>query len=122
MTAPALPLTPALERRLSGRPLVFFLDIDGTLSPIAPRPQDAIVPDATKRVLRSLTSLPYCHVVFVTGREAADARRMMGAADVWRIGNHGLEVAAPSSAPTVRADIAAFKPAIQSAIERASAP
>jgi len=120
LTAFALPLTPALERRLSGRPLVLFLDIDGTLAPIAPRPEYAIVPDATKRVLRSLASLPHCHVVFVTGREAADARRMVDVADAWLIGNHGIEVAPPGAAPTVRADIAAFKSAIESAIERAT--
>ena len=44
---------------------------------------------------------------------------MVDVAGAWLIGNHGIEVAAPGSAPSVRADIAAFKPAIESAIERA---
>jgi trehalose 6-phosphate phosphatase len=119
VTTPALPLTPALERRLSGRPLVLFLDVDGTLSPIAPRPEEAVVPDATKQVLRTLASLPDCHVVIVTGRAAGDARRMVDVDDSWLIGNHGIEVAPPRAAPMVRDDIAAFEPTINSAIERA---
>ena len=78
------------------------------------------MPDATKRVLRTLTSLPDCHVVIVTGRAAAGARRMVDVDDTWLIGNHGIEVAPPRAAPVVRDDIAAFEPAINSAIERAT--
>jgi trehalose 6-phosphate phosphatase len=97
------------------------LDVDGTLSPIAPRPEDAIVPEATKTVLRTLASRPDCHVVIVSGRSASDARRMVDVADAWVIGNHGIEVAPPGGEPVVRDDIAAFKPAVESAIVRATA-
>ena len=33
-----------------------FCDIDGTVSPIAPRPVDAVVPDATREVLAGFRS------------------------------------------------------------------
>jgi trehalose-phosphatase len=121
MIQPAIPVPPTIERRLSGSPLVLFLDIDGTLSPIAPRPEDAIVPDETKEVVRELTRLPNCHVVIITGRSAADARRMVDIPDLWLIGNHGLEVAAPNGETAVRDDVATYEATIQTAIDRVAA-
>jgi trehalose-phosphatase len=118
MPQPALPISPVVERRLSGTPLALFLDIDGTLSPIAPRPEDAIVPERTKHVVRELTRLADCHVTNNTGRAAADARRMVDIPDVWLIGNHGLEVAPPGGVPAIRDDVAAYEPTIQAAIDR----
>ena len=119
MPQPALPLSVGVERRLSGTPLVLFLDIDGTLSPIAPRPEDAIVPDGTKTVVRQLVELPDCHVVVITGRAAADARRVVDIPGVWLIGNHGLEIARPQGEPLIRTDVAAHESTIQAAVERA---
>jgi trehalose-phosphatase len=118
MAKPALPLAPALERRLSGTPLVVFLDIDGTLSPIAPRPEDAVIPEGTKVVVRELAALADCRVVVITGRAAADARRIAQFDDAWLVANHGLEVALPGRAPDVREDVAAYATTIQSAIQR----
>ncbi len=43
-------------RSLDGRRLVVLLDYDGTLSPIAPRPEDALLPAATREVLHRLGS------------------------------------------------------------------
>jgi trehalose-6-phosphatase len=49
--------TDVVGSRLDGSPLAILLDIDGTLAPIAPRPQDAAVPPATRDVLRRLVAL-----------------------------------------------------------------
>lgn len=85
--------------RLDGSPCAILLDIDGTLAPIAPRPVDARIPDATQAVLRRLVQLPETVVALVTGRSAVDAARM--AVDgVWIIGNHGLETRSPKGAIT----------------------
>jgi trehalose 6-phosphate phosphatase len=119
MPHPALPLTAAMEQRLARAPLLLFLDIDGTLSPIAPRPEDAILPDGTKTVLRELVQLPECHVVVITGRAAGDARRLVDIADVWLIGNHGLEIARPRGEPLIRSDVAAHEQTVRQAVERA---
>ena len=43
-----LALTPQIEARLLGTPLVIMLDVDGTLAPIVSRPEDAAVAPATR--------------------------------------------------------------------------
>jgi trehalose-phosphatase len=105
MASPALPITPALERRLSGEPLVLLLDIDGTLSPIAPRPHEAAVPEETRHVLRELVALPGASVAIISGRSAEDARRIVGVQGLWAIGNHGIEVSTPDGEVEVRPSV-----------------
>jgi trehalose-phosphatase len=105
---PALPLTPTLVRRLAGSPLLFLLDVDGTLSPIAPRPAEAIVPEETRRVLSELVAMADTYVAIVSGRAVDDALRMVSVDGLWAIGNHGIEIAPPGGAPMVREDIAPF--------------
>ena len=68
-----------------------FCDIDGTLAPIAPRPEAARVPAATLKLLARLADT-YSLVGCVTGRPAAEARRMVPIDAVALAGNHGLEV------------------------------
>jgi trehalose-phosphatase len=118
VTTPALPVRPALLERLSGRPLVLLLDVDGTLSPIASRPQSAIVPSVTRRVLERLVELPDVHLVLMSGRSALDAARLVSIDGAWTIGNHGLEVAAPGAPPSPRDDVAPFAERITAAAER----
>ena len=66
-------------------------DIDGTLAPIAATPDEArVIPEAL-RALESLTRT-YALVACVTGRPAAEARRMVPVDAVAISGNHGLEV------------------------------
>ncbi len=66
-------------------------DIDGTLAPIAPRPELARVPAGTLELLERLTGI-YALVACVTGRPAGEARRMVPVDAVAIAGNHGLEV------------------------------
>jgi len=66
-------------------------DIDGTLAPIAATPERAAVPRVTLAVLERL-SAGYALVACVTGRPAAEARRMVPIEAVAIAGNHGLEV------------------------------
>jgi trehalose-phosphatase len=95
MTLPLLPLLPELGDRVLGSPRIIMLDVDGTLAPIVPRPQDAVVPQATRRAVAVLASRPGAHVVIVSGRGATDARRLVSVGNIWVIGNHGFEVMAP---------------------------
>jgi trehalose 6-phosphate phosphatase len=80
--------------RLSEAPerAAIFLDVDGTLAPIAPRPQDARVPDETREEVARLAER-YALVACVSGRTGVDARRMVGANGVRYVGVHGLELA-----------------------------
>jgi trehalose-phosphatase len=121
MTRPALPMTPELAARLGGRPLMLLLDIDGTLSPIAPRPDVAVVPPATQRVLRELARQEDLYVAVISGRSVQDARRLVGVPELWTVGNHGFEVAPPNAPPSVRDDVLAFADRVRAAGVRAIA-
>ena len=121
MTRPALPMTTDLAARLDGRPLMLLLDIDGTLSPIAPRPDVAIVPAATQRVLKELARRQDVHIAVISGRSVLDARRLVGVSGLWTIGNHGFEVAPPDQPPSVREDVLQFGERVRAAGTRAIA-
>lgn len=68
-----------------------FLDVDGVLAPIVPRPEDARVPDDTRAELRRLNGR-YGLVACVSGRAGDDARRIVGVPELTYVGNHGLEL------------------------------
>jgi trehalose 6-phosphate phosphatase len=80
--------------RLSEAPerAAIFLDVDGTLAPIAPRPGDARVPDEAREEVARLAER-YALVACVSGRTGEDARRMVGVDGVRYVGVHGLELA-----------------------------
>ncbi len=78
-----------------------FLDIDGVLAPIVPRPEDARVPDETRAELRRLAAR-YALVACISGRAGADAERVVGVPDVVYVGNHGLEQSPDAPAWTTR--------------------
>lgn len=121
-TAIVHPLPPdprTLGGRLAGSPLVVLLDVDGTLAPIAPRPEDATVPAATREGLRALAGARDTHLALVSGRGAEDARRLVGVDGVWAVGNHGLETIGPDGLLSVDARVSAWEGALQSV--RASA-
>ncbi len=68
-----------------------FLDVDGVLAPIVPRPEDARVPDETRDELRRLNER-YALVACISGRAGADAQRVVGIPELVYVGNHGLEL------------------------------
>ena len=117
---PALPLGPAIAARLHGSPFLLLLDVDGTLAPIAPRPEFASVSSDTREVLAELAATPGVYVVVISGRSADDARRLVDVAGAWVIGNHGIEVAAPGEPPTVRDAVAAYADPVAEAARRAT--
>ena len=81
-------LDAAGERRLA-----LFLDYDGTLTPIVERPEDALLADETRAVLRRLAQRHT--VAIVSGRDLEDVRRRVGLDDVHYAGCHGFEIAGP---------------------------
>lgn len=99
-TAYADELLRAVGDRLDGVPLVLTLDIDGTIAPIAPTPEQAIVPIETRDAIRRLVRMRDVHVALVTGRSVSDAHRMIMVEGAWVLGNHGLEISGPDLPPT----------------------
>jgi trehalose 6-phosphate phosphatase len=74
------------------RRAAILLDVDGTLAPIVPRPEDAHVPDETRRELARLAGR-YALVAAVSGRPRAEVEGMLGVDGVAIVGEHGLELA-----------------------------
>jgi trehalose 6-phosphate phosphatase len=66
-------------------------DVDGTISPIARRPDEAIVLPAARRALEGLKHR-LTVVAILTGRSVGDARRMVDVDGLTYIGNHGMEL------------------------------
>jgi trehalose 6-phosphate phosphatase len=68
-----------------------ILDVDGTLAPIVPRPEDAEVPPQTRKELVRLAR-SYALVACLTGRMREDAERVVGVEGIRYVGVHGLEL------------------------------
>lgn len=75
-----------------------FLDVDGTLAPIAPHPDDARVPEPVQRKVAALARR-YPEVACVSGRTAVEARRLVGIGAITYVGNHGMELLRPGGSP-----------------------
>jgi trehalose 6-phosphate phosphatase len=67
-----------------------LVDLDGTLSQIAPRPELATIAPATREAVRALLRR-LTLVAAISGRSATDARRLLNVPGVVYIGNHGME-------------------------------
>jgi trehalose-phosphatase len=73
---------------ISKNRLILFLDFDGTLAPIVPRPNEARLSRSVRETLRKLAGqLP---VVVISGRTLNDLRRRVGVPGVCYVGHHGL--------------------------------
>ena len=69
-------------------------DVDGTLAPIVERAEDAGVPEAARAALAALNER-YGLVGCISGRQALEARRLVGLEQLAYAGNHGLELLLP---------------------------
>jgi trehalose 6-phosphate phosphatase len=75
---------------LSARPSALVSDLDGTLSPIAPTPEQAYVLPGCRRSLERLKDRLEL-VAVISGRPGSEAQRLLGVAGVLYLGNHGLD-------------------------------
>ncbi len=73
------------------RAAALILDVDGTLAPIAPAPELAVLPETTRSELERLVG-SYGLVACVSGRPSADASRIVGVEGIRYVGEHGLEL------------------------------
>jgi trehalose 6-phosphate synthase/phosphatase len=94
---------PVVQRSLSAwlaqRPAVaLFLDYDGTLTPIAERPDGAVLSDTAREALVSAGRAANLDVVIVSGRSLADLKTRVGVAGLTYVGNHGFEIEGPGLA------------------------
>ncbi|CAL4124161.1 unnamed protein product, partial [Meganyctiphanes norvegica] len=75
--------------------LTLLLDYDGTLAPIAPHPDLAIIPEETRRCLERLPHMSDVHIAVISSRSLENVRSMVGIEGITYAGNHGLEILQP---------------------------
>ncbi|MBN2119721.1 MAG: trehalose-phosphatase [Candidatus Omnitrophica bacterium] len=73
---------------------VFFLDYDGTLTPIVSRPDLAILDDKMRQTLADLSGK--FQVFIVSGRMREDVENLVGLKGVFYAGSHGFDILGPS--------------------------
>jgi trehalose-phosphatase len=83
-----------IERRLAGRRPAVFLDYDGTLAPIAARPELATLPEPTRAMLRRLAGKG--PVAILSGRGREDVAALVGLDELTYAGSHGFDIAGPT--------------------------
>lgn len=90
-----------------------LLDIDGTLAPITAHASGARVPDTTRETLARLVER-FALVACVSGRQAIQARRIVGLDGLTYVGNHGAESLEPGAeAAEMLPDVAAWAPRVR---------
>ena len=72
-----------------------FLDLDGTLAPIAPRPEDVKPDPARSELLRRLSTALAGRLAVVSGRSLTDVDRILDGSVTALAGVHGLELRFP---------------------------
>ncbi len=87
---------PRVSRQLAtASRVLLLLDYDGTLSPIASRPDLAVLPPETREFIRSIHCRESYILGIVSGRGLADAAAMVDLPGLIYAGNHGLEIQGP---------------------------
>ena len=87
---------PSVRAKLSQQDnLLLLFDYDGTLAPIRPRPEEALLPQHVREKLASLSALPGCVVGIISGRGLSDLVGLTGSSDLILAGNHGMEIRGP---------------------------
>jgi trehalose 6-phosphate phosphatase len=95
-----------LSTRMTGRRPAVFLDYDGTLTPIVDRPEDALISESMRGVVRQLALR--CTVCVVSGRDRAVVQQLMGIDDLVVAGSHGFDIWSPEGGGIEREEGAEF--------------
>jgi len=96
-----------------------LLDVDGVLAPIVAQPDDAHMPETTRRPLIEVARR-YGTVACVSGRRASDARRIVSLGSIAYLGNHGSEVLRPGAvAPELDRELQAWTRRVQTFMRHA---
>ncbi len=72
-----------------------FLDYDGTLSPIQPRPELAHLTLTNRESLKRLARNPKVHIAIVSGRSLREVRSKIKIKGLIYAGNHGIQIQGP---------------------------
>src|SRR5579863_5243841 len=71
--------------------LALFLDFDGTITPLRPKPSDVKLAPSSREVLRRLARHPMVTLCFVSGRRRAKLQKLVNVRGAIYVGLHGWE-------------------------------
>jgi len=91
----------------------FFLDYDGTLTPIVRRPEDAVMSEKMRSVISELSGL--CPLAVISGRDLNDVRSLIKIDDIFYAGSHGFDIAGPDDWHTENQRGQEFLPVLETA-------
>lgn len=96
-----------------------FLDLDGTLTPLRPHPDDVLIDDATRRALGVVAQRLAGAVCVASGRPRHELRRLLPGLDtVLLVGCHGGEGLDDAPGPTVATALAEVRATLAPVVER----
>lgn len=73
--------------------LFWFLDYDGTLTPIVSEPEKAVLDSETRELLGALARK--FKVAVISGRRLQELKKLVSLGKIYYAGNHGLEISGP---------------------------
>jgi trehalose 6-phosphate phosphatase len=83
-----------IKEKSRGRSIIFFLDYDGTLTPIVERPEDAWLSDSMKAALEAL--MTQYQVAIISGRDLVDVQNLVGLKGLLYAASHGFDIHGPN--------------------------
>ncbi|MCK9572034.1 MAG: trehalose-phosphatase [Candidatus Omnitrophica bacterium] len=84
-----------IKRKIANKYIFLFFDYDGTLTPIAKTPQQAVISEKVRELLKKLSRKPNLALAIISGRQLKDIKNIVGLKDIIYAGNHGLEIEGP---------------------------
>lgn len=101
---------PTLQKEFRRKEGIFFLDYDGTLTPIVATPDLAVLHPKMRDTIQRLARL--YTVAIVSGRATDDVRGKVNIKGIFYAGSHGFEIVNPAGAVTVNDEVQTFRPII----------
>lgn len=86
------------RKLLKGKRLAIFLDYDGTLTPIVSNPEDAILSDQMRAVVKTLAQ--HFPTAIISGRGREKVENFVKLKELYYAGSHGMDIAGPKDLPS----------------------
>lgn len=102
-----------IKNKINSNEPIFFLDYDGTLTPIVSHPEDANLSNAMRETIDDLAK--QCIVVIISGRGLTDLQQRVGLSNVYYVGSHGFEILGPNNLKNELPEAKALLPELEKA-------